>query len=82
MSLKGWGWGGDTAWTCTRSKATDAKKRKSGKKKNTTKKLKNTHAQTTGAAAGTRGWHILDRHPPFLDEEGKDKSVKAKGEYV
>lgn len=53
LSLKGWGWGGDTAWTCTRSKATDAKKRKSGKKKNTTKKLK----KHTRANDRSCSWH-------------------------
>lgn len=37
---------------------------------------------STGAAAGIRGWHILDMNPPFLDKEVKDKIVKAKGECV
>lgn len=36
------------------------------------------HVVLTGAAAGTQGWHILDIHPPFFDEEVNDKSVKAK----
>lgn len=40
------------------------------------KNKRKAHA-STGAAAGTRGWHILDVRPPFLDKEVKDNSVKA-----
>lgn len=66
---------GDTAWTCPRNKATDAKKKKKRKEKYNKKTKVHT---LTGAAAGTRGWHILDMQSPFLDKKVKDKRVKAK----
>lgn len=46
-------------------------------KKKPNKNKRKAHA-STGAAAGTRGWYILDMRPPFLDKAVKDKSVKAK----
>lgn len=66
---------GDTAWTCPRNKATDAKKKRKRKEKYNKKTKVHT---LTGAAAGTRGWHILDMQSPFLDKKVKDKRVKAK----
>lgn len=67
---------GYTAWTCSRSKATDAKKEK--KKLTTKTKEKYTHRQELQLAP--EGGISLTWHPPSLDGGGgvKDKSMKAK----
>lgn len=42
-------------------------------KREENKKNKKELQALTGAAAGTRGWYVLDRHPPLLDKKGGDK---------